>query len=687
MKAIVTAVFFVLLAIMVLPEAALAQWDPDANTCDVGTLKFGSTMVYGQKYKIVSPDNPTKVLPCIEGLNDDKLSIMASSVCLVQAVIAQAMFAVYCDILNGMMPIFRILIALYIIFYTFCFLFGLADVNGRDFAIRLIKVMAIYAFATNPGVFMRYFFLPWFGMIDGIAREVAVLYNYGGAEFMTDENIKHYVKQIIGFGPTGEGGSGHLSFFLRIDLLFQQLVGQEAIPGLLLLAIMFLFTGSGFWVGLLLMCGVISMIVALITLVITYTTAMIALTYLLMFTPIFFALALFSTTRKIFEGWMAALISYTMQPILLYIMMMILAAAMNVGQAGLNELLVPKDKTACQASSAARDKECNKTVIDVEACSKAEKLVLDTCFPAIIALKTKTEFNLGLAKISIPNIPKPMDGTAGTLQPDTGANAKPGALVFKAGANPDKPMEDDPSLLNLLKDKALPNILAFIVIGAIVSQFLACVPKFAHYLAAWKSQRATPIIGRSMDLSSKDGLFGSGNTGTRGVFSVGSWARMGMGRALTGMADFKGNPAAGAAGLAAFAAAAQKFGSKKEEKKEEKEMALRGDSSGLPNISDGFMNRPEQDKSNIWSTSIASITGQSPIFDNRGGSSGLTPIADGTTPRESEWAASIADGDTPRDHPSGFSIGGGGPSVLRQHISDFIKKLKGGSGNDNGTPT
>lgn len=639
------ALFLILATVLVAtPETTHAQWNAATGKCKIGGLTVNNTLIpgTGKEFALISADNPANVKPCLEGANNTRLNPMSSAVCLVQAVLSQSMFAVYCDILNGMLPMFNVMMTLYLLFYVFCYIFGIADVNGKDFIIRLIKVLAIYAFATNPDVFMRYFYQPWFAVIDGIAEEVSALYVYAISNPAEAQQYLTRSTQLQSiWGSTSAGGSGHLPFFYRLDYLFEQLVGREAAPGLILLAILFLFSGAGFWVGLLIMCGALSMIIAIVMVVATYTTAMMALTFLLMFTPLFFALALFSTTRKLFEGWLASLISYTMQPILLFIMILILSSALNVGQDGLMSLLVPVDIEGCKTALEARDDACNYTPPDVITCGSTEYAVAESCKPAIVASKTETKFNLGMATAVIENIPKIIDGKYGSLATTTDP-ANPFGLVFtpQAGYDPnnkDNALSGDSgenaSLFNFAKDKAIPNILAFLIIGAMVSQFMTFVPRLSQYLAVWKGHRSAPVISSGMGLAGRSNLFGAGNSGGSGVFGVGNWVTMGAGRALSSMASYKGDPKVAAAGLGAAALAAREL------------FAKRDSSSNLSKIAQGFVNRPGEEQNHLWFRSIAALTGNA--------------IYSGSTKRGGESNQSnIAIGETNRDNPYGFNFSG-----------------------------
>jgi hypothetical protein len=105
----------------------------------------------------------------------------------------------------------------------------------------------------------------------------------------------------------------------KIDSIFNATVGDDSAKslGALALAIATWGSGSGILLSLLLMTGIITLFMAFFQLVWTYVTAIMALTFLLMLSPVFVSCALFKITDKFFQGWLSALISYTMQPFLI----------------------------------------------------------------------------------------------------------------------------------------------------------------------------------------------------------------------------------------------------------------------------------------------------------------------------------------------------------------------------------
>lgn len=104
----------------------------------------------------------------------------------------------------------------------------------------------------------------------------------------------------------------------RIDALFNSVLGDDSAKniGALALALMLWGAGLGFLLSVLVMMGVLTMFIAVMQIIWTYVTAVLALTFLLMLSPVFISCALFNITEKFFKNWLAACISYAMQPFL-----------------------------------------------------------------------------------------------------------------------------------------------------------------------------------------------------------------------------------------------------------------------------------------------------------------------------------------------------------------------------------
>ncbi len=119
----------------------------------------------------------------------------------------------------------------------------------------------------------------------------------------------------------------------RIDAQFSAILGDDNSKsiGALASALVFWGFGGGIILSMFLMTGVLTMLIAFVQTMFVYITAVMCLTMLLMLSPIFISCLLFKTTERFFNGWLASLISYSMQPFLItaFIYMLSSVTTMN----------------------------------------------------------------------------------------------------------------------------------------------------------------------------------------------------------------------------------------------------------------------------------------------------------------------------------------------------------------------
>ncbi|HCR86442.1 MAG TPA: hypothetical protein DIV86_07165 [Alphaproteobacteria bacterium] len=115
----------------------------------------------------------------------------------------------------------------------------------------------------------------------------------------------------------------------KIDALFNSIVGADRVKsiGSVMMALMLWGVGGGAILGVFLMLGVTTMFIAFMQILWTYVTALMALSFMMMLSPIFISFALFKTTERMFRGWLSNLISYALQPVLVLGFLMVLSSA------------------------------------------------------------------------------------------------------------------------------------------------------------------------------------------------------------------------------------------------------------------------------------------------------------------------------------------------------------------------
>lgn len=236
-------------------------------------------------------------------------TVISSSICILRAAIGNSMFKVYCGLMEEMKVPLQAALTLWIIFYAIAYMFGINNTNGKDLLIRIMKIVFIFAIATNAELFFEFlyrFFVH--GLLEGFST------------FLFELDTDDIVDESAGFQENIMG------IFGKVDELFQLIIGEQRLISLGVLIMAFATTGMGALVSLLVMLGVLAMIQAFFRILITYAVAILALSFLLMFAPLFLGFALFERTTSLFQGWMAAIVSYIVQPMIVMVFIFLFAS-------------------------------------------------------------------------------------------------------------------------------------------------------------------------------------------------------------------------------------------------------------------------------------------------------------------------------------------------------------------------
>jgi hypothetical protein len=126
--------------------------------------------------------------------------------------------------------------------------------------------------------------------------------------------------------------SSFQGIFAKADALISGMVGGDRSKGIggLLAAFATWSVGGGLFLSLFMMTGFLAVTFAAIQVVWTFVTAIMALSFLLMVSPIFISFLLFKTTEKLFRGWLNSVISFTLQPILILAFVFFISAITSV---------------------------------------------------------------------------------------------------------------------------------------------------------------------------------------------------------------------------------------------------------------------------------------------------------------------------------------------------------------------
>jgi hypothetical protein len=249
-----------------------------------------------------------------------KVYFFSGPLCIVETSIRTTMEGLYNVFSDIFLNPFRVILMLYVCVYAISFMFGL--VNPKDFGLRLFKLAVVWVLVTNQD---------------------CVFYNniYGG--FLAASN--DLVRIIAGVNAApNSSASPRDQLYESLDNMFTNTVGVDGMVGLGIVLLQNLSSqGKGMFAGLLEFLGVGSMALAMLRAMVTLGIAMSAMAFFLLFTPMFLSFFLFQTTKRLFDNWLSMLISFTLQPFIIFAFLAMMKVVSNnaaaLGFADVNSLM------------------------------------------------------------------------------------------------------------------------------------------------------------------------------------------------------------------------------------------------------------------------------------------------------------------------------------------------------------
>ncbi len=231
--------------------------------------------------------------------------IISAVICKIETIVNTSMRAIYTAIANNVKRIIWPIAMLYILIYAIGFMYGISNTNIKDFWIRIMKLSLVFAILGNDLVFFCY------------------IYSFFKLALLSVTSIVAGVS-----GPSG-GMGDYLSVIINSALRpFEDIFGISAdINGLFKLGFLIsalAISGPNIFISILSMLGVVSLIMALGRVVLTFGIAVVGVGFLSLLAPIFFCFFLFNFTRRLFDSWLSAIVSFTLQPALALIFLSVM---------------------------------------------------------------------------------------------------------------------------------------------------------------------------------------------------------------------------------------------------------------------------------------------------------------------------------------------------------------------------
>lgn len=231
---------------------------------------------------------------------------------------------------SGISEIFRAALTLYIGILGLFYIVGMAQMQPYDMVTRLIKVIII-AMVVGPGGWA--FFNQYVGGLfreglDELMSEVSGLMVTTVSSLMTGSAIDLGAMRVSNYSM------GENNPFLPLDLL----VGQILKPGTFAILTAAKNDGGAGWglayIGVFAF-GLLYLVGAIAKAMWVYLLSLLTTSFLIGLAPIFIIFMLFQRTKSMFDNWLKALISFSLQPLFLFLFLALFASIMSTAMDGL----------------------------------------------------------------------------------------------------------------------------------------------------------------------------------------------------------------------------------------------------------------------------------------------------------------------------------------------------------------
>lgn len=208
----------------------------------------------------------------------------------------------YCGMVELVKPPLMAAAMLAVIIYALSFLFGLTSLSARGTMILIFKISLVLMFALNAEIAMKVIY----GFFLSVSQDAISWMNIGTDKplLSQDKSLRDFAALFSDHPPPGatadaKACAGTVMFFLLFVLIAFPIIGGPVFAMFLTFLFMFIRAMLGFLVAL----GAVALLMAA--------------------SPMFIAFAMFRTTHSFFDRWLQAIISYTLQMIIVFAIILI----------------------------------------------------------------------------------------------------------------------------------------------------------------------------------------------------------------------------------------------------------------------------------------------------------------------------------------------------------------------------
>lgn len=290
------------LSFVVMPSAAMAE----DLYCDGSGGVGGGQLFYA--------DREASAGNCAY-YNQGLQHIFSHVVCEFVLILDNVLGKTYCGIQYSMVNTLYIVFTIYIMVLGAQLLMGTAQLNAKEIMIRLFKISAVYAFATESAWGIGFMFNFFLAFMSEASAWVLNTLREGTAQEQWGE-----LAQMFGENPMLTADPSDVSpIFGFIDqLVYNSLVtpieAQDNRVLGLVMALIFVVPQFAAMVG----WWLYTTITTLVRTVMNFLMSLAAMAFLISLSPIFLSFLLFESTKHFFNNWLNYMISYVLQVVLVF---------------------------------------------------------------------------------------------------------------------------------------------------------------------------------------------------------------------------------------------------------------------------------------------------------------------------------------------------------------------------------
>ncbi len=331
----------------------------------------------------------------------------------------------FSTIQNGLQDVVKLVLTLSIMFYGMNILIGKADIrNKKDILVYLLKIGLVLYFSTG-NAWQGYFFKGVYGASSDFSQMVFKINSFD-SESKRDGCQFGYITQSDGTqtssGRLYPAGKEYLALWDTLDCKIMRYLGfgpEISTANIASLILAGFFTGTiGIYFAIAFMFFGFFFISAAIRALHIFLSSCLSIIIMIFVSPIVIPTVLFQKTSNIFTGWLRELISFSLQPIILFAYIAFFITIMDKTFIGNATFVGNAPSKAISCSKFCRDANGNKVANDesgqLPSCNSSGQQIInpmDSSAACLVSYNNYGEYHaFDLLGITIPILANIFDG-------------------------------------------------------------------------------------------------------------------------------------------------------------------------------------------------------------------------------------------------------------------------------------